>query len=220
MNIKKENGSSAIFVLIGMLFMTAFLIITYGSLSNKSKIMAEQYNIVNKIYSKGGSSDEESYEAAYTALRGKNKQTITLELNAEENDDTDEIVLNKVYAGKIKNYKIYGIGSANENAVGDFDAISNKYKINIRVWKKEDDEDRTQFNTEDYYTDYEIIIDTPLLEDEYIDYSTKTVTRADNTTESIQDMPEIPTYEDYTKIEILTTNAPAKVEIKYTGYTI
>ncbi len=220
MNIKKDKGSSAIFVLIGMLFMTAFLIITYGNLSNKSKVMAEQYNIISDIYSNGGNTNEMAYEAAYTALRNKNKQTITLEIDAEENDDTDEIVLDKVYAGKLKNYKIYGTGNTNENAVGDFDAISNNYKIYIRVWKKEDDADRTQFNVADYYTDYEIAINSPLLEDEYINYNTKTVTRTNESTEDIENMPELPTYEDYTKIEILTTNAPAKVEIKYTGYTI
>ena len=65
MNIKKENGSMSIFVLVGLLFMTAFLIITYGSLSNKSKAIAEQYNVVKGIYSW---SDDYLQDAHYNSI--------------------------------------------------------------------------------------------------------------------------------------------------------
>ena len=34
------------------------------------------------------------------------------------------------------------------------------------------------------------------------------------------ELPELPTYEDYTKIEIVTEVAPSKIEIEYDGYTL
>ena len=48
---KKEKGSIAIFVLVALLFMSAFLIILYGSNVNKSKIVkVNGRNPVNAEY--------------------------------------------------------------------------------------------------------------------------------------------------------------------------
>ena len=41
----------------------------------------------------------------------------------------------------------------------------------------------------------------------------------EDNTETI-DLPELQTYEDYTKIEILTEVAPSKIEVEYQGYTL
>ena len=49
MRLKNEKGSITIFVLVGLLFMSAFLIILYASNVNKSKIVDEQFDIINKI---------------------------------------------------------------------------------------------------------------------------------------------------------------------------
>lgn len=50
MNFKKEKGSITIFVLITLLFMSAFLIVSYASNMNKSKIAKEQLEIIESIY--------------------------------------------------------------------------------------------------------------------------------------------------------------------------
>jgi len=65
MNIKKENGSMTIFVLVALLFITAFLIISYGNLSNKFKSTTEQYNVVKDIYSW---SDDYLQDAHYNSI--------------------------------------------------------------------------------------------------------------------------------------------------------
>lgn len=38
--------------------------------------------------------------------------------------------------------------------------------------------------------------------------------------EELIQLPELSTYEDYTKIEVLTDIAPSKIEVTYTGYTL
>lgn len=48
--MKKENGSITIFVLVALIFMVAFLILSYASNINKSKTAKEQYDIINDIY--------------------------------------------------------------------------------------------------------------------------------------------------------------------------
>ena len=50
MKLKNEKGSITIFVLVGLLFMSAFLIISYASNINKSKVIKEQLEIINTIY--------------------------------------------------------------------------------------------------------------------------------------------------------------------------
>ena len=105
MNFKNEKGSILIFVLVGLLFMTAFLIISYASNANKSKIIKEQVNIISEIYSyKDG--DNNSYDRAYTALREKNKQIMYA--SSEGTENTQIIELTKTFEEDIKNYKIYG----------------------------------------------------------------------------------------------------------------
>lgn len=39
-------------------------------------------------------------------------------------------------------------------------------------------------------------------------------------TEEVTSIPELSSYEDYTKIEILTEVAPSKIEVEYVGYTL
>ena len=50
MKLKNEKGSITIFVLVGLLFMSAFLIISYAGNVNKSKVVKEQLEIINSIY--------------------------------------------------------------------------------------------------------------------------------------------------------------------------
>lgn len=111
MDFKSKKGSITIFVLVGLLFMSAFLVVSYASNVNKSKISKEQYNIISDIYShKDG--DENAYTRAYTALRKKNVQTFSFE-NAEDTDKTvfenaNTVELTKTFDGNLSNYRIYG----------------------------------------------------------------------------------------------------------------
>ena len=54
----------------------------------------------------------------------------------------------------------------------------------------------------------------PLLSGEYIDYATKKVVRNDNTAEDIE-LPEITTYNEYTKIEVITKTKTPELKITY-----
>lgn len=119
-NVKGKSGSVAIFVLVGLLFMSSFLIVSYAYNVNKSKVAKEQFDIISDIYShKDG--DANAYERAYTALRKKNKQTLT---KTVENSSTLE--LERTYEENLVNYRIYGKGSALEG-----------YKITITDFTKE-----------------------------------------------------------------------------------
>lgn len=103
--IKKDKGAISIFVLVGLLFMTAFLIILYGYNINKSKIVDEQFEIISGIYSQKNS-DEVSYTDIYTDLRNKNKQILTA--SSENTEDTANLELTKTFEGNLSNYRIYG----------------------------------------------------------------------------------------------------------------
>lgn len=61
MNIKKEKGAIAIFVLVTLLFMVGFLIINFASNVNKSKTVDQQKEIINSIYSKQGEDINDEY---------------------------------------------------------------------------------------------------------------------------------------------------------------
>lgn len=50
MNIKKEKGSIAVFVLVSLLFMVGFLILAFAGNMNKTKVIQEQVGIVNDVY--------------------------------------------------------------------------------------------------------------------------------------------------------------------------
>lgn len=116
LNVKNENGSIAMFVLIGLLFMTSFLLISLGSNINKSKIAKEQFNIMSSIYSYGDG-DENAYDRAYTALRKKNKSILTTSV---ENSSTIE--LTKTFEDKLSNYRIYG-NSATEKLPEEYQEV-------------------------------------------------------------------------------------------------
>jgi len=102
MNIRDKKGSITIFVLVGLLFMTSFLLISLGSNVNKSKIAKEQFNIISSIYSHGDG-DANAYKRAYTAIRRRNAQILT---DYSENSSTLE--LTKTFEDKLIDYKIYG----------------------------------------------------------------------------------------------------------------
>lgn len=209
LNVKNENGSITVFVLVGLLFMVGILIISYGIVVNNSKIVKEQANIISQIYMPNNDINE-SYNEIYANLRKKNKKTIT---ETNENDaDTSIIELSNTYAGKITNYQIYGsLGSVGDLITDTTDANNEKYAIQVKI----SDSDEGNINSKIY----KIILNSPLNENEYIDYSQKKVIRNDSTEEDIE-LPELYTYEDYTKIEILTGNAPKEMSIEYTGYTL
>ena len=75
MNVRDKKGSITVFVLVGLLFMASFLIISFGSNINRSKIAKEQFDILSGIYSHGDT-DEEAYDRAYTDLRNKYKKPL------------------------------------------------------------------------------------------------------------------------------------------------
>lgn len=100
--MKKDKGSIAIFVLVALLFMSAFLIISLASNVNKSKTVKEQFNMISGIYAYANG-DKGAYDKAYSDLRNKNKQTMTASV---ENSSTLE--LTKTFKENLVNYRIYG----------------------------------------------------------------------------------------------------------------
>lgn len=106
--MKEEKGSATIFVLVGLLFMTSYLLILYGSNVNKEKALGEQINIISGIYYKD--SDNESYEKIYG-------ETGNINLISKTNSTTDGIlILSDSGDAKLINYTIYGSNVNIENA--------------------------------------------------------------------------------------------------------
>lgn len=210
--LKKENGSIAVFVLVALLFMSAFLIIAYAGNINKSKDVKEQFDIVSGIYSQGDG-DQSAYTRAYTALRAKNKQT--LKLSSENNGSNNKsLELKKTYAGNLINYKIYGSEAGVGEEVKDTsDPNNGKYKISITVTN----ESQTQTHTADIFIDEQLKYTDGTAD--YIDFSNQEIVKGNGTKQKVT-LPEIPIFEDYTKIEILTSITPSKIEVEYTGYTL
>ena len=107
--IKKEKGAIAIFVLVALLFMSAFLILLFANNINKSKDTQEQFKITGEIYA--GEGEQGAYDQAFGELRKKNRQLLTA--TSQENSNTLE--LQNVFAEeKLSNYKIYGNSVQNE----------------------------------------------------------------------------------------------------------
>lgn len=100
-----EKGAIGIFVLVGMLFMTAFLILIFSSNMTKEKVLEGQYNMMKDIYA-GSGNDASAYEEVYTDLRRKNTY---LKTTSVENKNSMELF--KTIQGTFQNYKIYGRGS-------------------------------------------------------------------------------------------------------------
>lgn len=133
--MRKEKGSIAIFVLVALLFMSAFLIISFANNINKSKTAKEQFNIISEIYAYANG-EEGAYDKAYSDLRKKNKQTMTA---YSENSDTLE--LTKTFDENMSNYRIYGNSVQNGTptpeapieveSVGDFINYCNATEENI-----------------------------------------------------------------------------------------
>ncbi len=179
MSVKDTKGSVTVFVLVGLLFMSSFLIISFASNVNKSKIAKEQNNVISDIYShKDG--DVNAYERAYTALRKKNAQTLAASV---ENSSTLEIT--KTFEGNLSNYRIYGnsvqdgtptlespveIQSVGNLVTDTSDENYEKYKIQLKV---------TNANNESTITN--IYLNEPLRKvgdvADYIDFKTGKVVR-------------------------------------------
>ena len=102
MKLRNDKGSITIFVLVGLLFMSAFLIISYASNVNKSKIVDEQSNIMDSLYMKN-ENIVYSYQEVYSALRKKNKQILTTTV-----EDSNTVELTNTFEENLYNYKIYG----------------------------------------------------------------------------------------------------------------
>ena len=105
MNFRDKKGSIAIFVLVGLLFMSAVLFISFSNNVNKSKVVKEQFDIISEIYSYG-EGESGAYDKAYTDLRKKNKQTMNA--SSEGLEKTASLKLTKTFDEKINNYRIYG----------------------------------------------------------------------------------------------------------------
>lgn len=223
MSLKNEKGSITIFVLVGLIFMTGFLIISYGRTINNSKIVKEQFNIISGIYMPNNNI-EESYTEVYTDLRKKNIKNFSFEEEADADktifENTNTVELKRTFQGKISNYRIYGaFGGVGNKIIDEINQDSSKYVIPIRI--TDINTENIENNNEIYQEDnYEIIlIGEPLNEGEYIDYSLKQIIRYDGTIEDIN-LPELSIFEDYTRIEILTENIPEKITVNYKGYTL
>ena len=211
MKIRDNKGSITIFVLVGLLFMTGFLIISYASNINKSKVSKEHFNIISGIYS-FGDSDEDSYDRAYAALRNKYKRIFSYK-NAKDSEktiftNTSTVTLTKTFDEKLSDYRIYG----STTNVGKYNSSNGKYLIKIKVTNQEN-------NTKEY----EIYLSAPLKKSgtlvDYIDYKNQKIVRQVGTkTEQLISLPPIYTNEDYTKIEIIGGGTPSKIELEYTGY--
>lgn len=186
--MKEEKGSATIFVLVGLLFMTSYLLILYGSNVNKEKALGEQINIISGIYYKG--SDSDSYEKAYTSLREKNIETKV------KSEESGTIEITDGVKGILDNYQIYG----SEAGLGT--------SVTVKIYKSADD-----------FTPEEITFEIPTAIQSnagYIDYKNKAVSISGVST-TISTLPEIPIYEDYTKIEI---QGASRIEVEYEGYTV
>jgi len=200
MNVRDKKGSITLFVLVGLLFMTSFLIISFGSNINKSKIAKEQLNILSGIYSHR---DTDAYDRAYTDLRNKYKKPLKTSVS-----NTSTLELENTFNDRLIDYKIYG----NTTYVGKYNSSKRKYEIQIKV---------TDQNTNS--TTYSIYLSSPLKKSgtlvDYIDYKGQRVIRNVGTkkTESIY-LPDIYTFDDYTEIQIVNTTTPSKIEVEYTGY--
>jgi len=131
MNVRDNKGSVTLFVLVGLLFMTMFLIISYASNVNKSKISKEQLNMISSTYSHNDS-DADSYNRAYTAIRKQNKTTLQASVQ-----NSNKLQLTKTFEEPVSNYRIYGNSISTEN-VGDLvtntsNSNYGKYKIPVQV---------------------------------------------------------------------------------------
>ena len=142
MKLRDNKGSITIFVLVGLLFMSSFLLLSYGSNVNKSKTAKEMFNIISDVYSyKDG--DSNAYMRAYTELRKENAQEMT-----SSSQNTSTLELTKTFYGPVKNYKIYGNSIQNGTpspanpveveSVGDLvtdttDVNYGKYRIPVKV---------------------------------------------------------------------------------------
>ena len=64
-----------------------------------------------------------------------------------------------------------------------------------------------------------IYLDSPLYNGEYLDFKLGKVIRSNGIEEYLK-LPEISTFEDYTKIEVETQVKPSRIDLEYMGYTL
>ena len=188
MRIRDNKGSITIFVLVALIFMTMFLIVSYGSNINRGKTASEQFNIISGIYSYGDG-DEAAYNRIYTALRKKNTQTLTYDSGVTSGIST--VTLEKTMEEIVSNYQIYGSMSKNIEITVTNGTESKKYTIELSQ---------------------------ALNDDEYIDYRTKKVFDLEGTEKYSVSLPDIYLYEDNTTITVTDGGTPSRIILEYIGY--
>ena len=127
MNFKNNKGSITIFVLVALLFMSAFLMISYANNVNKSKIVKEQFNIIDSVYYKDN--DSQSYNDVYSLFRKRNRKLLTSTIR-----NSKVLELTSTFEENVKNYTIYGNYEGLGNKVtNSSDENYGKYRIPIKV---------------------------------------------------------------------------------------
>jgi len=222
MNIKDKRGSITIFVLFGLLFMSAYLMISYANNLNKSKFAKEQFSFISSIYSHGDGIAN-SYTRFVTNIRKKNKQTLTA-----SSVNKNLIELTRTYNGTLSNLIIFGSTDEDNKGnigVGTFiddqeDINYGKYRLQIIVFNQSGERKQVC----NIYLPYPLLKASATLVD-YIDFKNKKVVYEVGFSESepyelkLEELEEIETYEDFTRIQV-QGNAPSKIEVEYTGYKI
>ena len=126
MRIRDNKGSITIFVLVALIFMTMFLIVSYGSNINRGKTASEQFNIISGIYSQGDG-NEAAYNRVYTTLRIKNKSSLTY----DSETSVSTVSLEKTFEEKLINYQIYGSMNSEIVITVTNGTESKEYTINL-----------------------------------------------------------------------------------------
>lgn len=146
MKRKKEKGSIAIFVLLGLLFMGSFLLISYTTILNKSKTVQGQFNTISSIY-------QYSDEGLDSILNSKHDDTQDTESPGSNS------TLKVFYIGTAINSEYYGYKVAGYDVKATIDENTNS-----GVWRLfYQDQNYTYLITDDlignykpseYYSDY------------------------------------------------------------------
>lgn len=197
MKMRDNKGSITMFVLVTMVFMSAFLMLSYANNVNKSKISAEQFKQISNTYSYYDG-DGNSYNRAYADLRNKNKKVMTKTVSS-----TSTVVLSHTFEEALSNYRIYG----GTTYLGSYDSSTGKYRIQITV------------TGNGYSNTYHIYMSERLDSNDYIDYKNQCVMSGTQIKEIIA-VPTIYTYEEDTTIRIVANTTPYRISVDYIGYEI
>jgi len=226
MKLRDNKGSVTVFVLVGLTFMSSFLLISYANNVNKSKIAKEQYSMIGNTYSYYDG-NANAYNRAYDALRLKNRTTDVeykenkTVIDKIKNNDSKDISKNDMYitfelkntfAEKLINYKIYG------TVPDQRDSNDKLYKIYIKLKNDSKENEYCIKFTEPLRTvgdvaDYIDYANQRIVRKVRINYNTGAFEEMEEKYEPIN-LPDIALYEDYTEISV----QGAKVELEYACY--